>query len=160
PIAGSSTGAVISANSRFVAFSRTNPPAIFRVDLSSASHANLLVCTNCSNPSISGEGQFIAYDSRDSFGRYNVYLADLANGLISLVSVNRSGSGGNGNSRWPQLSPDVRYIVFSSQASDLVDDDANTTQDVFVRDLIFGTTTLLSRNAQGASGNGLSSHAF
>jgi len=65
---------------------------------------------------------------------------------------------GNGHSRWPQISGDARYLVFTSESSDLVDNDFNNASDIFMRDLVAGTTMLLSINPQGtSSGNKLSS---
>src|SRR5439155_20203462 len=101
-----------------------------------------------SNPSISGDGQFIVYESRRSSGIYDIFLADVDNHITTRVNVNLSAGPAIGSSRWPQLSRDARYVVFSSQANDLVDNDTNRNQDIFVRDLIVGTTVLLSQNAQ------------
>jgi Tol biopolymer transport system component len=153
------TGAIFSANSRYVAFYTTNSQTIFRYDFQT--QASTLVCTNCSNPAISGDGQFIAFESRGSAsGVYNIFIKDVQNNVTTLSSGNRFGNGGgNGHSRGPQISPDARYLVFGSKASDLVENDFNNASDIFVRDLVTGTTTLLSLNSQGTrSGNGLSSH--
>jgi Tol biopolymer transport system component len=158
PLLDASTGAVVSANSRFVAFyTASNSPTIYRFDLQSANQETFIVCTNCSSPAISGNGRLIAYESASS-GVYQVFLEDLADGFITLVSSNRSGAGGgNGNSRWPQISADGRYVIFSSLASDLVENDTNNVQDVFARDLLLNQTILLSRSLNGGAGNGLSS---
>src|SRR5207237_2809451 len=54
------------------------------------------------------------------------------------------------------LSSDGRYEVFTSSATDLVHDisDTNGSTDVFVRDRLTGTTTLVSVNSDGtASGD-------
>jgi Tol biopolymer transport system component len=76
--------------------------------------------------------------------------------------VNASGTA-SGNSPGtnydpPTMSADGRYVAFGSYSSDLVAGDTNgNLQDVFVRDLQTGTTTLVSQNAAGtASGNGAS----
>ena len=158
PLLDASTGAVVSANSRFVAFyTASNTPAIYRFDLQSSNQQVIVVCTNCSSPAISGNGRLIAYESASS-GVYQVFLKDLADGFVTLVSSNRLGAGGgDGNSRWPQISADGRYVIFSSLASDLVENDTNNVQDVFARDLLLNQTILLSRSMNGAAGNGLSS---
>jgi Tol biopolymer transport system component len=55
------------------------------------------------------------------------------------------------------VSPDGRFVVFSSDATDLVSNDTNGVSDVFVRDLRNGTTALVSSNRTGTdSGNGRS----
>lgn len=54
------------------------------------------------------------------------------------------------------LSSDGRYVVFSSTASDLVDDDSNGVEDVFVRDQLNGALRRVSVSANGSQGNGIS----
>jgi Tol biopolymer transport system component len=54
------------------------------------------------------------------------------------------------------ISADGRYIVFSSDASDLVPNDANGQTDVFVRDMATGVTRLVSATPTGVSGNSTS----
>ena len=76
-----------------------------------------------------------------AFGALTVALA--ANAETSLVSVSLSGNRpGNGASTSPLISSDGRYVAFTSAASDLVTNDTNGAMDVFVRDLLAGTTTL------------------
>ncbi|HEY5909149.1 MAG TPA: hypothetical protein VJA21_00945 [Verrucomicrobiae bacterium] len=87
----------------------------------------------------------------------NVYLRDRAYGTNALVSVNLSGvAGGNGDSLPAGLSPDGRFVVFESTANDLVSGDTNNANDVFVRDLVNGTTTLVSAATNGLPGLGAS----
>src|SRR5262249_57880090 len=58
----------------------------------------------------------------------------------------------------PVLSADGRFVAFTSSADNLVPNDTNHATDVFVRDLLTGTTTLASVNTSGtASGNKASS---
>jgi Tol biopolymer transport system component len=47
------------------------------------------------------------------------------------------------------LSLDGRYVIFSSEAPDLVANDTNSSRDVFLRDLQTGSTTLISTRADG-----------
>ena len=49
-----------------------------------------------------------------------------------------------------KLAAGGRYVIFSSLAEDLVADDTNGSQDVFVRDLQTGTTTRVSLRADGS----------
>jgi Tol biopolymer transport system component len=87
----------------------------------------------------------------------NVFLRDRTNQATTLVSVNLSGTaGGNGDS-WPcGVSADGRYALFESSASDLVAGDTNGVADAFVRDLLAGTTLLVSVSTNGGSANGAS----
>lgn len=50
--------------------------------------------------------------------------------------------------------PDGRFVVFSSDSTDLVPRDTNETTDIFLRDLATGTTTLVSLASNGGQGNG------
>jgi Tol biopolymer transport system component len=87
----------------------------------------------------------------------NVFRRDRTNGTTTLVSVNFAGTGGgNGDSLPAGISSDGQYALFESSATDLMADDTNNTRDVFVRDLIGGTTTLVSASLNGGSGNGAS----
>ena len=87
------------------------------------------------------------------------FFVDVSGVVTRLVSINRFGTGsGIGLSFVPVISADGRFVVFSSDASDLVTNDTNgTTRDVFVRDLQLGTTTLVSVNQfRTGSANGSS----
>ena len=55
-------------------------------------------------------------------------------GTTALVSVTRDGVVGNGSSLRPSISADGRFVAFSSSASNLVDDDTNDVDDIFVHD--------------------------
>ncbi|HKI72966.1 MAG TPA: hypothetical protein VKA81_11345 [Verrucomicrobiae bacterium] len=114
---------------------------------------------------ISSDGRFVLFLSsannlvtNDDNGRFvDVFLRNRTNGVTTLVSVNQTGvGGGNGNSVSPVISTDGRYVVFESEASNLVTNDTNGVSDVFVRDLQTGTTTFVSVNSAGAAGNGAS----
>ena len=90
----------------------------------------------------------------------NVFLRDRTNGTTTLVSVNVSGvAGGNGDSLPADLSPDGRYVLFESGASDLVFGDTNGTTDIFVRDVVSNLTMLVSIATNGFAGNGASRSA-
>lgn len=51
-----------------------------------------------------------------------------------------SGKHGNNNNYRPNISADGRYVVFSSDASNLVPGDTNKSEDVFVRDRLLDTS--------------------
>jgi len=55
------------------------------------------------------------------------------------------------------MTPDGRYVAFASAANDLVPNDTNGIQDIFVRDTQAGQTFLTSPGAIGAASNGASS---
>jgi Tol biopolymer transport system component len=63
------------------------------------------------------------------------------------------------NSDNAQFSADGRYVVFESDASNLVAGDSNGAYDVFVKDLQSGAIQRVSTDAAGAQGNGHSTNA-
>ncbi len=71
--------------------------------------------------------------------------------VLDLDLVSRSFQGGPANSsaRDPHMSADGRYVVFSSNASNLDPRDPNTISDIFVRDMEAGMTFLVSVNYTG-----------
>ena len=85
----------------------------------------------------------------------------LAPAIHTRVSVNNTGNGQGGNSYTPggqgdtsQISANGRYVVFTSQASNLVANDTNNKFDVFLRDLELGTTVRVSTSASGIQSDG------
>lgn len=111
--------------------------------------------TNAASPALSGDGSLLVYLTQDQTdpNAGQVFLRRLAEGTTGLVSVSRDGvNPGNGRSSQPLLSADGRYVVFQSQASDLVPDDQNERSDVFVRDLA-ARTLRLSTLPSGAAPN-------
>ncbi|OLE97519.1 MAG: hypothetical protein AUG75_07280, partial [Cyanobacteria bacterium 13_1_20CM_4_61_6] len=114
---------------------------------------------------ISADGRFVLFLSsannlvtNDASGPFiDVFLRNRTNGTTTLASVNLTGTGGgNGNSIFPSASADGRYVAFESEANNLVLNDNNNVSDVFVRDLLTGTTALVSVNSAGSGGNGAS----
>jgi len=106
--------------------------------------------------SVDTGGRFIAFASAaDSLvPNYNtnlyrsVFVQDLLNGTNVLVSADTNGlAATDGMSSDPSISSDGRYVAFTSSASDLIPGDNNNAQDVFVRDLQTGITTLVSVDA-------------
>ena len=96
---------------------------------------------------ISTDGRFVLFESYATnlvphdFNRCNdVFIRDLVTGQTSLVSVNSNGISGNGKSFNSVMTPDGRYVAFTSEATDLVGGDTNGIPDVFVRDMQTGIT--------------------
>jgi Tol biopolymer transport system component len=71
------------------------------------------------------------------------------------VSASAAGTQGNLESEDGSISADGRFVAFSSSATNLVPNDANSTwADIFVKDLQFGTVTLASATAGGMQAEG------
>lgn len=80
----------------------------------------------------------------------DVFLRDHDSGTTRLVSVALGGGAGNGESWGCAVSNDGRYVAFTSGATNLIAGDANAADDVFVRDMLAGTTQRASRTHAGA----------
>jgi Tol biopolymer transport system component len=78
-------------------------------------------------------------------------------GITERVSVDSAGNQGNDASGGGAITPDGRYVAFSSSASNLVEGDTNGTYDIFVHDRDTGVTERVSVSSGGAQANGWSS---
>jgi hypothetical protein len=114
-------------------------------------------------PSISADGRYVGIFSlasnlvaNDTNGSYDVFLRDRTNGTTERVSLSDSGAEGNADSSLSSISADGRYVVFESNASNLVAGDTNTTLDVFLRDRVAATTQRVSVDSTGAEAMGSS----
>lgn len=108
-------------------------------------------------PSISRNGQYVAYSSfdstlvsNDSNSRQDIFLYTVQSGVTERVSIANDGQQGDGESTFTSLSDDGRYVAFISAATNLVTDDTNSNTDVFVRDRTAGTTLRVSVSSTGA----------
>jgi Tol biopolymer transport system component len=103
---------------------------------------------------LSTNGQYALFESSasdlvpgDTNNVTDVFVRDLVNGTNILVSIGMNGSFANGVSGESAMTPDGRYVAFASTASNFVPNDTNGIQDIFVRDLQTGVTTLASPGA-------------
>jgi len=112
-------------------------------------------------PSITPDGRFVAFLSRasnlaaaDPDRLEDVYVRDRRTGTTVLASVRLPGrAGADEFLGQPQLTPDGRFVAFHATADNLVPGDTNRESDVFVRDLMTGTTERVSVGARGAQGD-------
>ena len=114
-------------------------------------------------PSVSADGKRVVFSSYatnlvpdDTNSRGDVFLRDLRHGTTERVSVSEFGEQANNSSTHPHIAANGRYVAFDSYASNLVMDDSNGFEDVFVRDLKTGANTLASVHSDGTQGNGYS----
>jgi hypothetical protein len=111
-------------------------------------------------PAISADGRFVAFQSiaddlvpNDTNGSLDVFVRDVQGAITTRVSVSTASQQGNGSSQYPSISGTGQFVAFQSNAFNLVPSDSNGWDDVFVRDLVNGTTTLISVSATGAQGS-------
>ncbi|MER7043531.1 RICIN domain-containing protein [Streptomyces jumonjinensis] len=107
-----------------------------RVSLSSGGGQGLL---SSYAPSISGDGRYVAFSSDaetlvpyDTNAVEDVFVRDRQAGTTVRASVNGSGVQGDKLSNQPEISVSGQYVVFQSEAANLVPGDTNNAQDLFV----------------------------
>ena len=115
------------------------------------------------NPSISPNGRYVVFASSatnlvagDANGSSDVFLRDRQAGTTERVSLGAAGAEGDGDSFFPSISADGRFVAFTSDATNLVGGDLNGTLDIFVRDRQTGTTERVSVDSAGAEADGAS----
>jgi hypothetical protein len=114
-------------------------------------------------PSISADGRYVVFWSNatnlvagDTNGFSDVFVHDMLLGITTRVSVSSSGVQGNWDSGIGvvSISSDGRYVAFTSKAVNLVSGDDNAKEDVFVHDMLSGTTERVSVDSSGAQCHG------
>lgn len=112
---------------------------------------------------MSADGRYIVFSSEatnlvpgDTNTAFDIFVFDRNTGSIQRVSVTNSGGQSNGSSLNSSISADGRYVCFSSSANNLVTGDTNAREDIFVRDLVAGTTERITVSTAGAQTSGQS----
>ena len=116
------------------------------------------------NPYITPDGRYVAFDSSasnlvsdDTNGQRDIFLYDMVTNELKRANVSSSGAQATGGfSSAANVTPDGRYVVFNSAATNLVTGDINGQQDVFVHDMITGQTQRASVSTSGTEGSGQS----
>lgn len=131
------------------------------VEIATLSTAGVQSDNFTSYPMTSSDGRFVTFQSfadnlvpGDTNAANDIFVRDRVNGTTVRASVASTGEQGNDASYSPApISTDGRYVAFMSAASNLVPGDTNDDLDVFVRDLVAGTTTLVSVSSTGTKGD-------
>jgi Tol biopolymer transport system component len=112
------------------------------------------------DPSISGDGRYVAFESyattlivSDTNLCYDVYVRDLTSNTTIRASVSSAGAEGEHDSVDPSISGDGSYVAFDSYATTLIAGGTNGWDHIFVRDLISSTTTQVSVSSAGVQGD-------
>lgn len=106
---------------------------------------------------MSQDGRFITFHSAatnlvpgDTNGRNDIFVHDVQTGQTTRVSVTSSGAQSQGgDSLYPSISADGRFVAFRSAAANLVPGDGNQSWDIFLHDRQTGTTSLVSASSEG-----------
>jgi Tol biopolymer transport system component len=174
-----STNARISDNGRFVVFESrasnlvaddTNGDTdIFVHDLTTGETTRVSVAADgrgeangpSFNPDISADGNRVTFTANasnlvdgETISGGQIYVYDRERGKNFRVSVASNGVPGNGISRNPVISNDGTRVVFWSQSTNLVKDDTNDLEDLFMHDLITGETIRVNTALDGSQADG------
>jgi Tol biopolymer transport system component len=116
---------------------------------------------NSWQPVISADGRHVAFTSGDDglvagdhISPQDIFVCDLDTGTIERVSVSTAGGEGTDRNGVASISSDGSVLAWWSRATELVDDDTNGEDDIFVRDRTAGTTTRVNVSTAGAQSAG------
>ncbi|WP_369249394.1 hypothetical protein [Streptomyces sp. R41] len=108
------------------------------------------------NPSISGDGRTVVFESRDTHlvpndndASWNVFVHNIATGTNQRIHGTQGGSG-EAYTRNPAVSPDGRYVTFMSEVEE-PSAQYGKEWPVYVRDLKKGTTALVTPDTTGGT---------
>lgn len=179
---GASYVSAITADGRHVAFASkatnlvagdaNNAPDIFVHDLVTGQTQRASVSSGGQEGDLgtlyygllSDDGRYVAFFSQstnlvpnDTNQHMDVFVRDMKAKTTERASVGVGGQEANGDSYFPSLSSDGRYLAFTSGASNLVAGDNNLQVDVFVLDRSTRKMQLISVDSKGTQGNAASS---
>jgi hypothetical protein len=83
-------------------------------------------------------------------GFKDILFKDMGTGLVERISTSSAGSQSNGTSLNAAMTFEGSYIIFASNASNLVSDDSNSVADIFIKARATGLTRLVSTSQSGA----------
>ena len=170
---GFSSAPAISDDGRFVAFDsdatnlvqgdQNGTTDVFRHDRETGE--TILISVNSAGqqgdnsshaPAISGDGRFVVFHANsalapeDTNQQTDVYVRDVQAGITTLVSIGFDGSAGNNTSFIQDINGDGRFVAFVSDSTNLIPNDVQDFEaNVYVRDLVAGTTELVSVGSDG-----------
>lgn len=174
---GSSWAPALTPDGRFVAFESAadnlvhgdtnNQIDVFVVDRFSGTMERVSVAGDGSQAegtsmaaSISDDGRFVAFQSSaanltpgDSNGSYDIFVRDRQTGETRRISTAPGGGPADGESLWPVMAGNGRYVLYPSAAANLVPGDANDAYDIFLYDFQAGRTEPISLADDEAQGN-------
>jgi len=171
----------VSADGRFVAFVSFAPNIVAGdlntksdvfvrdrqtgiTELVSVSSAGVQGNLNSGSPSISADGRYVAFQSvsntlvsHDLGGKSDIFVRDRQTHTTTIVSQPLAGPlDADGDSTDPEISADGKFVVFTSDASNLGSDPGPTYSDIFLRGLDVPTLTAISVPVGAVPSNGSS----
>ena len=132
--------------------------------LCSVDSNGVLANATCWEQAISGDGRFVSFTSRasnlvpnDNNGWFDIFVHDLVTAATERVNVDSRGQQANLAAAYATISADGRYVVFGSMATNLAPSDTNPAMDVFVRDRLTGSTSMVDFSSSGEQANNYTS---
>ena len=107
---------------------------------------------------MSADGRFVAFASYatnlvpgDTNGVHDIFVRDRTAGTTERVNLGPGGAQADADSYWPSISADGRFVAFVSYAQNLAPGSGGAQSNIYLRDRMTGTTTLVPRtgNASG-----------
>jgi TolB protein len=115
---------------------------------------------------VSASGRYVAFTSAasnlvpgDTNETWDVFVRDRWASTTRRISESSTGAQANSSSAGLSMTPDGRYIVFASDATNLVPGDTNSAFDAFVWDRRSGTTSRVTLSETGGQVNASSNEA-
>lgn len=166
-VAGTAGDPAISGSGRFIAFSTPSKLVASdtndridvyvrdrwagEVELVSVSDTEQLGDGTSAQPSLSDDGRYVAFRGASSnwggpasSGRWNVWVRDRVKGTTVRASIGAAGDTIAADANQPTISGNGRYVAYSSKAANIIANDTNGAEDVFLRDLQAKTTERVS----------------
>jgi Tol biopolymer transport system component len=115
---------------------------------------------NAFDAAIAADGRHVAFATSatnlggDPTASSDILVKDLVSGTLVPASLTDADMPTDGNSMYASISGDGRYVAFQSDANNLSGDDVDTVTNVYVRDMVAGTTEFVSRAGSSASDGG------
>lgn len=169
--------AVVSDGFNLVAGDTNNSSEMFVGDLQNGTTTRVWVSNDAtqanssllSKPAISASGRLVGSESTATklfptliknttniklpSGTSQISVGDLQKGINTEVSVASDGTEANSSASNPAISASLPFVGVVSSASNLVPGDTNNSSDIFVSDLLTGTTTQASLTNDNTQAN-------
>lgn len=155
----------ISDDGQLVLYNYTRSSSSYTLELydrTTGQSSTLLSNQSVDDPQISGNGQYVVFRADDGFlatdsnGYSDIVRYNIGSGAMELVTLSSTGAQGNdesGGTRFSadgfDISDDGNVVVFESYANNLISNDNNDRNDVFLRDISAGVTLRVGISTQG-----------
>ncbi len=132
-----------------------------RTELASVSPSGTSLTRGSENPMLSADGRYVLYQSLaadaffgDANGCMDVFLRDRQTGGVECLSLGDAGQWGDADSSAVAMTPDARFVLFLSHATNLGFTDTNQFPDLFLRDRVLNRLELISATHGARTANG------